>query len=158
MRQCKRDLVLWSDFLFLKKYHGNASELSQLIFGCPWKIRQYGVYAFLFTHFALEFHWTETIQIPPHQYGKVLTDEKVMQRIGMKRWIIQKEIQVLQQGKLIMYSYIYEVKLFKVECILLVKLYFLMTQSQLQNRGTEYMPTPIVTALKIDHENEHEAA
>ena len=140
------------------KNHGNASELSQLIFGCPWKTRQYGVYAFLFTHFALEFHWTETIQIPAHEYGEVLTDEKVMQRIGMKRWIIQKEIQVLQQGKLIMYSYIYEVKLFKVECILLVKLYFLMTQSQLQNRGTEYMPTPIVTALKIDHENEHEAA
>ena len=41
------------------------------------KIRQFGVYTFLLSCFAAEFHWTEKIQVVARQYGEILTDEQV---------------------------------------------------------------------------------
>lgn len=63
------------------------------------------------------------IQIFAHQYRETLTNEQV----NAMDWSIKvkyekKKIKLLQQGKLIMYSSNYGVKLFEVECMLLTKL------------------------------------
>ena len=41
------------------------------------KIKQFGVYTFLLSCSAAEFHWTEIIQVVARQYGEILTDEQV---------------------------------------------------------------------------------
>ena len=41
------------------------------------KIRHFGVYTFFLICSALEFHWTEIIQVVACQYGQKLTDELV---------------------------------------------------------------------------------
>ena len=49
------------------------------------KIRQVGVCTFFLTCSAAEFNCIEIIQFFAHQYGQVLTDEQVMQWIGVQR-------------------------------------------------------------------------
>ena len=77
---------------------------------------------FLFYYFALKFHWTETIQVPAHQYGEVLTDEKVDTKDCSKKvnYLKRNPVTVARQ---IDYVFMYfEVKLLKMECNLFVKL------------------------------------
>ena len=41
------------------------------------KTRQFGVYTFFLNCSAVEFYWTEIIQVVAHEYGQMLTDTQV---------------------------------------------------------------------------------
>ena len=59
------------------KNRGTPQYFHNMLLNVLAKIRQFGVYTFLLSCSAAEFHWTEIIQVLACQYGEKLTDEQV---------------------------------------------------------------------------------
>ena len=95
-------------FSSFKNIRGTHQYFHNMLLDALAKIRQSGVYTFFLTCSPAEFHWTEKIQVVACQYGQTLTNEQVNNGLEYKG----KKIQLLHQGKLVMYSSNYGVKLF----------------------------------------------
>ena len=60
-----------------KNIRGTPHYFHNMLLDVLAKIKQFGVYTFLLSCSAAEFHWTEIIQVVARQYGEILTDEQV---------------------------------------------------------------------------------
>ena len=65
--------MISDDQIFSKNIRGTPQYFHNMLLDVLAKTRQFGVYTFLLTCSAAEFHWTEIIQVVAGQYGETLT-------------------------------------------------------------------------------------
>ena len=129
-----------------------------MLLDVPAKTRQYGVYTFLLTYSAAEFHWTEIIHVFACQYGQTLTDEPInaMDWSAKVNYLKRNLVAVARE-----IDYVFKQLWGKV--ILngmppIGQILKFNDQREFQNRGTEHMHAPIhiIDAPKIDENEDSE--
>ena len=60
-----------------KNIRGTPQYFHSMLLDVLAKTRQFGVYTFFLNCSAVEFYWTEIIQVVAHEYGQMLTDTQV---------------------------------------------------------------------------------
>ena len=140
------------------KNRGTPHYFHNMLLDVLAKIKQFGVYTFLLSCSAAEFHWTEIIQVVALQHGEILTDDQVnaMYWSTKVNYLKRNPVTVARQIDCVIKQLWSKVDLSGMHPI--GQILNFDERREFKNRGTEHMHAPIhiVDAPKIDENEDSE--